>query len=202
MVFPLRLIPARAGNTDWFFTLTLTQAAHPRSRGEHYAGGIAVFLDGGSSPLARGTRAGTIAFQPDNRLIPARAGNTHQSQQSPSQSSAHPRSRGEHPAFSVIVSPTCGSSPLARGTRRITASESCYWRLIPARAGNTENQSACGSIHAAHPRSRGEHMDRYTTTTYGIGSSPLARGTPRASIGSRLQMRLIPARAGNTARHI
>ena len=52
------LIPARAGKTLALVTPVSTQGAHPRSRGENY---LSLRLNGhrgGSSPLARGKRAG------------------------------------------------------------------------------------------------------------------------------------------------
>ena len=71
-----RLIPARAGNTAASCFATISQAAHPRSRGEHGVPVARVVHAYGSSPLARGTRcSGRISSLP-RRLIPARAGNT------------------------------------------------------------------------------------------------------------------------------
>ena len=52
-------------------------------------------------------------------------------------------------------------------------------RLIPARAGNTENVYVIETKDAAHPRSRGEHILKLHRIARCIGSSPLARGTLR-----------------------
>ena len=51
-----RLIPARAGNTQFAPASVTAFTAHPRSRGEHIIAAAAVSRYGGSSPLARGTR--------------------------------------------------------------------------------------------------------------------------------------------------
>ena len=40
--------------------------------------------------------------------------------------------------------------------------------------------------NGAHPRSRGEHVEVEEIVKYNEGSSPLARGAPRAIISSRL----------------
>ena len=72
-----RLIPARAGNTCYSAKEPISNAAHPRSRGEHRADTTRCEVSPGSSPLARGTRADNLAECFDRRLIPARAGNTH-----------------------------------------------------------------------------------------------------------------------------
>ena len=50
-----RLIPARAGNISRRAAIRCPIPAHPRSRGEHFAGFRNAFSKSGSSPLARGT---------------------------------------------------------------------------------------------------------------------------------------------------
>ena len=52
-----RFIPARAGNTPRRCGTSRRSSVHPRSRGEHLAGGSAPMRCCGSSPLARGTPA-------------------------------------------------------------------------------------------------------------------------------------------------
>ena len=49
---------------------------------------------------------------------------------------AHPRSRGEHSLVRALLSPSLGSSPLARGTLLERVAALTADRLIPARAGN------------------------------------------------------------------
>ena len=71
------LIPARAGNTRYPATRLHRKGAHPRSRGEHYLANHPGTGEKGSSPLARGTRAGGRNRNRIVGLIPARAGNTH-----------------------------------------------------------------------------------------------------------------------------
>ena len=97
------LIPACAGNTE-FWTCALTAAwAHPRSRGEHMPLLLPKLVESGSSPLARGTRLmaryGNILLG----LIPARAGDTPVPRRSYTMFRAHPRSRGEHLRHAVDV---------------------------------------------------------------------------------------------------
>ena len=112
---------------------------------------------------------------------------------------AHPRSRGEHRTTHRRLHVGDGSSPLARGTLRMGG----YWRgggrLIPARAGNTGPRVPRGWPLSAHPRSRGEHRVQVPCTRQGSGSSPLARGTLLLVSDGVGGLRLIPARAGNTA---
>ena len=152
------LIPACAGNTE-FWTCALTAAwAHPRSRGEHMPLLLPKLVESGSSPLARGTRLmaryGNILLG----LIPARAGDTPVPRRSYTMFRAHPRSRGEHKYQVPDSHPEPGSSPLARGTRKRNATQSFLSGLIPARAGNTSGSLWDRVTTEAHPRSRGEHV--------------------------------------------
>ena len=133
------------------------------------------------------------------RLIPARAGNTRIRAAGSASRSAHPRSRGEHWKFTMALVPAPGSSPLARGTHFQQGGDFARRRLIPARAGNTAPRPAQAPRGSAHPRSRGEHISSSAVTSPVAGSSPLARGTHVESVGRQPPVRLIPARAGNTA---
>ena len=135
------LIPARAGNTLFLSPQGLEGRAHPRSRGEHQSqphqlGGVP-----GSSPLARGTLHEHCDCIVVPGLIPARAGNTVNCLALSLIHEAHPRSRGEH-LFSASLTPQVpGSSPLARGTLKLTGLSLKRGGLIPARAGNTDSIS-------------------------------------------------------------
>ena len=131
----------------------------------------------GSSPLARGTFCKGIKNRARQRLIPARAGNMPCMRSSSRTSSAHPRSRGEHPQLSPSPLALAGSSPLARGTSVRGGRSALGGRLIPARAGNITVRAIGYSPSSAHPRSRGEHLVDSGKALIGGGSSPLARGT-------------------------
>ena len=195
---PLRFIPARAGNTGWTSRRSSTTAVHPRSRGEHLSIGTGATCAPGSSPLARGTLDAALRHRPGRRFIPARAGNTRQGGPRFSASTVHPRSRGEHWLDLQALVDDCGSSPLARGTPAASIPSSRPHRFIPARAGNTSTAWRASGRPTVHPRSRGEHTLRTQVSSSGAGSSPLARGTPRAEILVGICRRFIPARAGNT----
>src|SRR5690606_8003004 len=88
----------------------------PRSRGGAGAPPKTGDLDGGRSPLARGSPAGVRDERPCEGSIPARAGEPRQTDGLLPQTEVDPRSRG---GASWIVSPThrsTGRSPLARGS--------------------------------------------------------------------------------------
>ena len=193
-----RFIPARAGNTAITTVTPAGRAVHPRSRGEHCSSIGTSRYRGGSSPLARGTRASRPPGARCPRFIPARAGNTRPPCPPAPRSPVHPRSRGEHAATALRGRATIGSSPLARGTHALASVHRAAERFIPARAGNTCSWAPCSRPSAVHPRSRGEHATSRRSPCSESGSSPLARGTQSWRPCRTRAQRFIPARAGNT----
>ena len=175
-----------------------TPWAHPRSRGEHSKISSWWTVSTGSSPLARGTREGIGLERLSLGLIPARAGNTSSVVPASLPVWAHPRSRGEHTIQTSHNVSFHGSSPLARGTRRVIFSPLADVGLIPARAGNTRVKTGELRFTRAHPRSRGEHACWLPSAWFVVGSSPLARGTLFWLLRVCRGQGLIPARAGNT----
>ena len=194
----LGLIPARAGNTPVNAVVIAAYGAHPRSRGEHLYHYCRRCRHGGSSPLARGTRAPDRLAELRDGLIPARAGNTVEWVPAFCAVGAHPRSRGEHRPAAASARSFTGSSPLARGTREGREGLGLRVGLIPARAGNTRRKPHTAAPPGAHPRSRGEHAAQPGANDAPPGSSPLARGTPGLQRLRHVCRGLIPARAGNT----
>ena len=71
-------------------------------------------------------------------------------------------------------------------------------RFIPAGAGNTTTTASVLNLAAVHPRWRGEHYSPRRAIIACIGSSPLARGTPKLPKFQVDVIRFIPAGAGNT----
>ena len=112
---------------------------------------------------------------------------------------AHPRSRGENQARQTGSLRSSGSSPLTRGKPIRTRPTMPLHRLIPAHAGKTTDAAPETASPEAHPRSRGENIERIGRGWSAWGSSPLTRGK-RCSAKRRLLIgRLIPAHAGKTA---
>ena len=115
-------------------------------------------------------------------------------------STAHPRSRGENSGMVVVPMVTSGSSPLTRGKPRNVRVGPGSRGLIPAHAGKTTGTYMRSSISSAHPRSRGENVDREGTAYSIEGSSPLTRGKPQRFKLTKPSTGLIPAHAGKTPR--
>ena len=194
------IIPACAGNTPRPRPTSPGSRDHPRLRGEHDTAGPATSPSGGSSPLARGTPPILGERVVAVGIIPACAGNT------PTRCSAcawcrdHPRLRGEHMLAAVLAAWWLGSSPLARGTRRVHPRRGRACGIIPACAGNTPGCHTSASGSRDHPRLRGEHTFIWYPHYDGTGSSPLARGTRDLRVAGEGAAGIIPACAGNTSR--
>ena len=112
----------------------------------------------------------------------------------------HPRVRGEHVTPDVLITPVMGSSPRARGARRMTRVRRRSAGIIPACAGSTAPRADRVLMSWDYPRVRGEHTVGHDPQTDQEGSSPRARGAPghtqhRVRVGG-----IIPACAGSTCR--
>ena len=154
------IIPARAGFTRPRRCRSCGPPDHPRSRGVYAFCRSMWAVIFGSSPLARGLPVPRVAGVQEPRIIPARAGFT-----------------AGGSKIKVLVS---GSSPLARGLRTSIVSAGIIVRIIPARAGFTHITQPFSRQHQDHPRSRGVYWGVFFAAVVLIGSSPLARGLPRA----------------------
>ena len=213
------LIPAHAGSTAAAESESAAQGAHPRSRGEHGGPGARAHRPHGSSPLTRGARPVAVYGGAPLRLIPAHAGSTAAAPTPPHGEQAHPRSRGEHNSVSAPsmgkmgsspltrgalhdgsgnFSTSLGSSPLTRGAREDEDLTADDVGLIPAHAGSTWNDLVEKITGTAHPRSRGEHLERGKRYNGKPGSSPLTRGARISTRCVTILRGLIPAHAGST----
>ena len=195
----LRLIPTHAGKTERPTSHSMCRAAHPRSRGENRDWQDVQNGLNGSSPLTRGKHALSPITARFPRLIPAHAGKTGAGVGYLWASAAHPRSRGENWETLILDEASGGSSPLTRGKRALDHFRERVERLIPAHAGKTFGGHSPLFGGKAHPRSRGENIERRPQTAKRQGSSPLTRGKPAKDSTVFERVRLIPAHAGKTA---
>ena len=74
--------------------------------------------------------------------------------------------------------------------------------LIPAHAGKTSPTLFPWPCSWAHPRSRGENVSHAVPLALFLGSSPLTRGKLAPGESEAHPVRLIPAHAGKTGRHL
>ena len=151
----------------------------------------------GSSPHARGTPDRGRQDHGRLRFIPACAGNALPDRVARYRMTVHPRMRGERKQQQRSAWPSGGSSPHARGTPAWAGRKLNLARFIPACAGNAIHLHMLCHHVPVHPRMRGERTWKRATSTPFVGSSPHARGTPRAGCSACTVPRFIPACAGN-----
>ena len=132
------------------------------------------------------------------RIIPARAGFTRPQARAEGRGRDHPRSRGVYSIRSGSRRIISGSSPLARGLPPVGNTVRVRLWIIPARAGFTVLSPVWAMSARDHPRSRGVYFPRRRRHGRIRGSSPLARGLPRAARSASTSAGIIPARAGFT----
>ena len=195
---PVRIIPALAGNTPPSTPVRPEERDHPRSRGEYARRQARRSSYSGSSPLSRGIPDRPPRRLPRPRIIPALAGNTSGSEVGHGRRPDHPRSRGEYPRISALITRAYGSSPLSRGILQERVADDSEHGIIPALAGNTSPVIAASRVCADHPRSRGEYKLVITPHGRREGSSPLSRGILLTKNLRVTKIRIIPALAGNT----
>ena len=196
-----RIIPARAGFTARYSSGGAGRKDHPRSRGVYLVGASPPRKIRGSSPLARGLLGDQDGGGRLRRIIPARAGFTQLFRLFDEKHGDHPRSRGVYSVNDVGASDHYGSSPLARGLPRILNHHIIKLGIIPARAGFTVQYHVKPNHGKDHPRSRGVYDTDTVFYSMREGSSPLARGLLVCQRNGHTGWRIIPARAGFTARH-
>ena len=187
-------------------------------RGEHHSLGGPGRLAWGASPRARGARRLFPLRRNRVGIIPACAGSTWcwwlrrplkrdhprvrgEHGGGPARGGAatdHPRVRGEHLSANCSRVILAGSSPRARGARRLFPVRRHRLGIIPACAGSTMSRLFRARIHGDHPRVRGEHSSAGRSEVRFTGSSPRARGAPGLGPPRPDELGIIPACAGST----
>ena len=153
----------------------------------------------GSSPRVRGKPERGHPVHELRRLIPARAGKTQGAVGAEGQGEAHPRACGENGTGAGGERGRSGSSPRVRGKPRDSKHANGEGRLIPARAGKTDQCEPVRPCCSAHPRACGENWANAGKTVPFEGSSPRVRGKLITTNWLHLRLGLIPARAGKTS---
>ena len=112
---PDRFIPAHAGNSRLLCRSRKNRAVHPRACGEQATPAASRQSISGSSPRMRGTERAHFPDRPDDRFIPAHAGNRCPSRPRCPARPVHPRACGEQVCPTIMRQFVTGSSPRMRG---------------------------------------------------------------------------------------
>ena len=131
-----RFIPACAGNRTATRIERSSSPVHPRVCGEQFAPPLSRRHLAGSSPRVRGTVESLHRVVPDDRFIPACAGNRSRRRNRRWTIPVHPRVCGEQNFRAFTREIRIGSSPRVRGTVQGPAGGPLGQRFIPACAGN------------------------------------------------------------------
>ncbi len=197
MSYPtLGLSPPARGSRQPFPVSHSPTRVYPRPRGGARLTVQAEDLAAGLSPPARGSLLfGSLA--PTARgSIPARAGEPHCRSPVGSQRRVYPRPRGGAPRTPVGCALCWGLSPPARGSPDHPYPITSGGRSIPARAGEPSTCCFLSICLMVYPRPRGGAGEISLSPAEAQGLSPPARGSPFISQTHGLQVRSIPARAG------
>ncbi len=153
--------------------------------GDHYRAGPTLRPGCGSSPHARGPRCSQWDNPSNRRFIPACTGTTCHHEYVQLRYAVHPRMHGDHGAEPVDGAFNIGSSPHARGPRKSVSKSGEKSRFIPACTGTTSPAMQPDRTISVHPRMHGDHQYGHTALAAVFGSSPHARGPPRAYVRDR-----------------
>ena len=194
----LRIIPACAGLTGGGRPSRGRCADHPRMRGVYASRYDSDGKRRGSSPHARGLLGEAAGHPLGDGIIPACAGFTWTRPPSTPSTPDHPRMRGVYTIRAAQRHYDTGSSPHARGLRRILINSYVKRRIIPARAGFTVMMTSGGGMSPDHPRTRGVYGWAPQGAQTGDGSSPHTRGLHEVIDNIFRHTRIIPAHAGFT----
>ena len=195
--WPLRIIPACAGDA-WCRSRASSRASdHPRVCGGRAISWHRLFQFSGSSPRVRGTRSNTARRRLASRIIPACAGDALSRETAKLSASDHPRVCGGRERVPAPLDTVTGSSPRVRGTLFVDPRRRCLDRIIPACAGDAGLRALVQASFADHPRVCGGRLAENGTSNPHAGSSPRVRGTHVKWQLGRRRERIIPACAGD-----
>ena len=197
-LYSRRIIPARAGQTTAGLTARNTGTDHPRACGANNLSIWTPWPATGSSPRVRGKQRDVGQVAANQRIIPARAGQTLVQKSMTSCNADHPRACGANAQVRFEGGIDHGSSPRVRGKRLRKAIRSAIRRIIPARAGQTSAGLDGADVPPDHPRACGANHECRPLMVLPVGSSPRVRGKLAGLTRGFPRLRIIPARAGQT----
>ena len=189
-------IPARAGEPPRARLGCVHNGVYPRAcGGTHPIPGPSLSRPG-LSPRVRGNRGTSGLAAATLGSIPARAGEPTAPRHCRSRRGVYPRACGGTALGLFLQVFGDGLSPRVRGN---LASSYLYQdgeRSIPARAGEPRGANGDGHVATVYPRACGGTSSSGSVPSAITGLSPRVRGNPEGALAVKVQVRSIPARAG------
>ena len=173
-------------------------ADHPRACGANERQNRRSSTVDGSSPRMRGKLAAILRGRELHRIIPAHAGQTSSRPHRPGRPSDHPRACGANSQGLKGLPSEAGSSPRMRGKRGVFRLAVDAGRIIPAHAGQTRARRPSPASWPDHPRACGANLQPDVNRSRRDGSSPRMRGKLLFEGEAVIDVRIIPAHAGQT----
>ena len=195
-----RITPACAGKTENGVECVMFDTDHPRVCGENHAEGLRRKPGFGSPPRVRGKRRWDSTRDTEQRITPACAGKTDQTEGVGRDRPDHPRVCGENRQLRYLSDPCKGSPPRMRGKRSTFPYKKTVAGITPAHAGKTLSSRHLCREHRDHPRACGENRRHKPENRSYLGSPPRMRGKPVLPFYVVRLTGITPAHAGKTTR--
>ncbi len=168
-------------------------------RGDNYVRTVSPSCGTGSPPHARGQHPRYRVRPRCLRFTPACAGTTRSRLATRSDTTVHPRMRGDNVGEQPRAVADGGSPPHARGQRSQELTCPRRQRFTPACAGTTARRSSASPRVTVHPRMRGDNRPDLRYADPERGSPPHARGQLGQALVPVAVRRFTPACAGTTS---
>ena len=195
-----RFIPAWAGQPGALHPRPICGGVHPRVGGAALAERMLAIRSLGSSPRGRGSLSARAPRQYRMGFIPAWAGQPATLRLGRLVRWVHPRVGGAARIESAQRVLGGGSSPRGRGSPLESWSWSCFFRFIPAWAGQPFLCFHVRFLFLVHPRVGGAATLASLARALLAGSSPRGRGSQYPVRISMHEWGFIPAWAGQPVR--
>ena len=135
------------------------------------------------------------------RIIPTRVGTRYLLNAHHNYNQDHPHACGDKTFWGMSSERRRGSSPRVWGQAKKVYPKEGELRIIPTRVGTSNKLSNYIWSGEDHPHACGDKISNNRCFVSSTGSSPCVWGQVPASIGARINCRIIPTRVGTRLTH-
>ena len=197
----VRIIPTRVGTRYLLNAHHNYNQDHPHACGDKTFWGMSSERRRGSSPRVWGQAKKVYPKEGELRIIPTRVGTSNKLSNYIWSGEDHPHACGDKWNVNPIRHLTLGSSPRVWGQDTVFATRVIFQRIIPTRVGTRFIRFYRLSMMIDHPHACGDKISNNRCFVSSTGSSPRVWGQVPASIGARINCRIIPTRVGTRLTH-